>query len=141
MVAGVAPVQSLQVSGMFRNARGRTVEEVSDFLIEVYVPRSSASPAGPRSAAISGATEQLAQEGRDVRFVRSVLIPEEETCFYFFQAQTRRAVCEAATRAGLRFERVLRAVSEWEAPSLPAPSTLPGHHVMPIEETHKGEQT
>jgi hypothetical protein len=47
--------------------------------------------------------------------VRSILVPEDETCFYLFQAQTGDAVRAAAARVGLQFERVVEAVADWGA--------------------------
>lgn len=60
---------------------------------------------------VSAAAEELTSEGTHVRLVRSILVPEDETCFYLFQAQTGDAVRQVATRAGLRFERVVEAVA------------------------------
>jgi hypothetical protein len=74
----------------------------------------------PRCEEISAAAEQLTREGTRVRLVRSILVPEDETCFYLFRAQSGDAVRAAAARAGLRFERVVEAVGERaSAPSSP----------------------
>ena len=53
----------------------------------------------------------LAREGQQVRFLRSIFVPEEETCFYLYEASSAEAVRAAAARAGLRFHRVTEAVS------------------------------
>jgi hypothetical protein len=45
---------------------------------------------------------------------RSIFVPEDETGFYLFHAQSGEAVREAAQRGGLRFERVVEVVvSDW----------------------------
>ncbi len=85
---------------------------VSEFLVEVYVTKQTEA-AVPGSDKVAAAAEQLTREGRQVRLLRSIFIPEDETCFYIFQAQTGDAVREAATRAGLRFDRVRKAVTDW----------------------------
>lgn len=85
---------------------------VSEFMVEVYVT-TEAARAVPGSEEVAAAAEQLTREGRRVRLVRSIFVPEDETCFYIFQAQTSDAVREAATRAGLRFDRVRKAVTDW----------------------------
>ena len=85
---------------------------MSEFLVEVYVTREIAR-AATGSAEVAAAAEQLTREGRRVRLVHSIVVPEDETCFYLFEAQTGDAVREAATRAGLRFDRVRKAVTEW----------------------------
>ncbi len=59
---------------------------------------------------VLAAAEELTREGTHVRLVRSILVPEDETCFYLFQAQTGDAVREVAARAGLQLERVVEAL-------------------------------
>jgi hypothetical protein len=55
--------------------------------------------------------QALAREGTQVRFLRSIFVPEEETCFYLYEGPSADAVRAAATRAGLRFHRITEAVS------------------------------
>jgi len=86
---------------------------VSEFLVEVYATREAAT-AVPGSEEVAAAAEQLTREGRHVQLVRSIFVPEDETCFYIFQAQAGDDVREAATRAGLRFDHVRKAVSGLE---------------------------
>lgn len=96
----------------FRSRANRpTLGGVSEFLVEVYVTRENATSA-PGSEEVAAAAEALTREGRRVRLVRSIFVPEDETCFYMFQAETSDAVREAATRAGLRFDRVRKAVTD-----------------------------
>jgi hypothetical protein len=74
-----------------------------------------AAEAGRRYADdVSAAAERITQEGGYVRLRRWILVPDEETGFYLFDAQSGAAVREAATRGGLSFERVVEAVSDWE---------------------------
>jgi hypothetical protein len=49
------------------------------------------------------ASDEVHREGTPVRFVRSVFVPEDDTCFYLFRAVSADAVREAATRAELTF--------------------------------------
>ncbi len=63
---------------------------------------------------VSAAAERITQEGGYVRLRRWILVPEEETGFYLFHAQSGAAVREAATLGGLSFERVVEAVSDWQ---------------------------
>jgi hypothetical protein len=53
----------------------------------------------------------MTREGTDVRFLRSIFVPEDETCFYLFEATSADTVREAAARAGLAFGRVAEAVA------------------------------
>ena len=83
---------------------------MSEFLVEVYVSRH-VTPIAPRIDELSRAAEQLTREGTPVCFVRSILVPADETGFYLFQASSVDAVRDAVTRAGLRVERISEAVS------------------------------
>jgi hypothetical protein len=47
-----------------------------------------------------------------VYFRRTLYLPEEETCFYLYEAETIEQVQEAVRRAALSFERIVEAVSE-----------------------------
>ena len=83
-----------------------------EFLVEAYVPRFAAGGGARYADDVSAAAERTCGEGRYVRLRRWILIPEDETGFYLFHAQSREAVREAATRGGLKFERVVEAVSD-----------------------------
>jgi hypothetical protein len=86
-----------------------------EFLVEAYVPRLAAETGSRRYADdVSAAAERITEEGRYVRLRRWILVPEEETGFYLFHAQSGAAVREAATQGGLSFERIVEAVSDWE---------------------------
>jgi hypothetical protein len=87
-----------------------------EFLVEVYLPRSTASSIVPGPADISEAADQLTREGQPARLVRSIFVPQDETCFYLFQAHSIDAVRETAARCRLRFERLVEVASDW-APS------------------------
>lgn len=62
------------------------------------------------------AAEQVTREGQQVAFVRSIFVPDDETCFYLYEAESSAAVSEAARRAALRVERVAEAVSASASP-------------------------
>jgi hypothetical protein len=100
-----------------------------EFLVEVYMSRTETVDHGPPPTDIPKAMEELAHEGKPVTLVSSVFVPEEETGFLFFQAQSAEVVREAAERAGLRPERVMEVVRDWMTPT----AALPGQFV------HKGE--
>ena len=53
------------------------------------------------------AAEALTREGTAVRFVRSVFVPEDETCLLVFEARTPDAVALAGRRAGLTHARIV----------------------------------
>jgi hypothetical protein len=85
---------------------------VSEFLVEVYLSPAAAESM-PRPEDVSRAADQLTREGQRVQLLQSVFVPEDETCFFLFEAQSRDAVAETTRRCGLRFERLVEAVSDW----------------------------
>ena len=84
---------------------------MSEFLVEAYVSRVGPR-SGPAVADVSHAAAELTAEGRPVRFLRSIFLPEDETCFFLFRAISIDTVREVVRRAGLEFERISEAVSQ-----------------------------
>jgi hypothetical protein len=76
------------------------------FLVESYVPRRTDAAPGELSARLGAAAEALAL---DVHFLRAISLPEDETCFYLFEAPSAEAVRQVSERAGLRHERIVEA--------------------------------
>jgi hypothetical protein len=87
--------------------------DVSEFLVEAYLSRLTAPVANPGADDVSRAADQLSHEGKPVELVHSMFVPEDETCYFLFRAQSSDAVAEAARRCGLRFERLIEAMSDW----------------------------
>ena len=59
------------------------------------------------SRAAEEAARSLRDDGLAVRYVRSIVIPGDETCFHVFEAPSAEAVREVARRAAIRFERIV----------------------------------
>ena len=62
------------------------------------------------------AAEELARDGSFVRYLPSLYAPEDEICFYLFEAASADAVRDAAFRAGFAFEwrtETARRRTEW----------------------------
>lgn len=53
------------------------------------------------------AARQLTCEGTPARYVRSLLIPEAEMCFYLFEGISAEAIGRASQRAALDYERIV----------------------------------
>jgi hypothetical protein len=60
------------------------------------------------------AAEELTRVGTPVRFLRSIYVPEDETCFHLYQAASPEHVREAARRANLPLENVAVAINGLE---------------------------
>jgi ubiquinone/menaquinone biosynthesis C-methylase UbiE len=80
---------------------------MAEFLVELYVSGADADGADRETRRARSAAAALTAEGRPVRLVRSIFVPEDETCFLLVEADTAEAVHEAANRAAVPFERVL----------------------------------
>ena len=78
-----------------------------EYLVELY---SIATP--------NAATLEYLGEGGAVRYVRSILIPGDETCLHLVEADSAAQVAEAFDRIGLQADRIVEAVG------LQAPTTV-----------------
>jgi hypothetical protein len=81
---------------------------VPEFLVEFYVSRQDAGSAERAERARLGA-DALTREGRPVRYLRTIVVPEDETCYLLFEASSVDFVREATARAALPCERITRA--------------------------------
>ena len=81
------------------------------YLVETYLARSHA---GERAARERRA-RSVADELTSVSFDRSIHVPEDETCFFIFDAPSSRDALLAAEQARLDPIRVVEAVSSSSA--------------------------
>lgn len=84
---------------------------MAEFLVELYVSRGDVAAVERGAERARLAAEALTGEGTPVRYLRSIFVPDDETCFLLYEADSVEAVREAALRAGLPFERVAEAVA------------------------------
>ena len=80
------------------------------YLVESYIPRSRAREARAAGRNARTAAEELVREGTPVRYVRTTLLPDDETCFHIFEATTEEAVGETCRRAGIGTVRIVTAI-------------------------------
>jgi hypothetical protein len=80
------------------------------YLVELYLPRSAAEEASTAGKRARAAAAELSSQGMHVRYVRTTFLPEDETCFHFFVAESAEAVYELCRRAALAHARVALAV-------------------------------
>jgi hypothetical protein len=83
-----------------------------EFVVEQYLGAACSQVAADRAGAARLAAEQLTSEGTPVQFVRSIFIPEDETCIHLYRAESVDAVRAVAARALLAIERIAEAVSD-----------------------------
>lgn len=82
-----------------------------EYLIELYVSQTDAELASTESRSVHEAAEQLAEQGTAVRYLRSIFVPAEETCFILVEADSADDVYSATRMANVPCNRVSRAVS------------------------------
>jgi len=83
---------------------------VPSYLVETYLARGHAGERTARERRARTAAEELTQGTTLIRFDRSIHVPEDEICFFVFDAPTGRDAALAAQRAGLDPFRVVEAV-------------------------------
>jgi hypothetical protein len=80
------------------------------YLVETYVPQTHAREARAAAQRARAAARQLSRQGEVVRYVRTTLLPGDETCFHVFDAPSEDAVAEACRLAWLETPRIVRAI-------------------------------
>ena len=84
------------------------------YLVETYLARGGAGERTTRERRARSAAEELTREGTRVRFDRLIHVPEDEICFFVFDAPSAREAALAAQRARLEPLRVVTAISSRE---------------------------
>lgn len=91
--------------------RAPTLGRMPSYLVETYLPRGRAGERKARTRRACSAALELTREGIRVRFVRSIHVPEDETCFFVFDAPSGESAALAAERAALGPLRVVQAIA------------------------------
>jgi hypothetical protein len=84
------------------------------YLVETFLARGDAEERVARERRARSAATELARESTHIRFVYSIHIPEDETCFFIFDALSSRDAALAAARAALDPCRVVEMVASGE---------------------------
>jgi hypothetical protein len=84
---------------------------VPSYLVETFLARGAAGERQARERRARSAAEEMAREGTRVGFAGSIHVPEDEICFFTFEASSGGEAALVAERAGLQPIRVLEAIS------------------------------
>ncbi len=84
------------------------------YLVETYLARGDGEARATRDRRARSAAEELTQKTTRVRFEHSIYVPEDEICFFVFDAPSGPEAALVAQRAGLDPIRVVEAVSSEE---------------------------
>ena len=79
------------------------------FIAEAYEPNPAATRAEVADA-LRRAADEIAAGGTQVRYIRSIVVPADETCFHVFEAPSEAAVREASERARITCTRIVEAL-------------------------------
>ncbi len=81
------------------------------YLVETYLARGDATDRAVREERARSAAAELTPGDAGVRLQFAIHVPEDETCFYVYEAPSADQAALAAQRAGLDPIRVVEAVS------------------------------
>jgi hypothetical protein len=84
------------------------------YLVETFLARCADAERTVREARARSAAEELTRAGTGVRFAGVIHVPEDEICFFVFDAPSSREAAQAAEVAALDPCRVVEAVTSRE---------------------------
>jgi hypothetical protein len=87
------------------------------YLVETYLSRRRAGERVDWERRARSAAAELSRAGTRIRFGGVIHVPEDETCFFVFDAPSSGAAALAAERAALEAVRVVEAVTSGEEQS------------------------
>jgi hypothetical protein len=76
------------------------------FLVERYLPGADITALDALQVRLQAATAAMRGEGREVTWLQSVVVPDDDTCLCLFRATRRALVVEANARAAADWERI-----------------------------------
>ena len=85
---------------------------MTEYLLELYVARADAVAIDQDAQRVRLAAEEHTRQGTPVRYLRSIFVPEDETCFLLYEAESAEAACRAAALASIAFERVSEVIGD-----------------------------
>jgi hypothetical protein len=88
-----------------------SVDCMPSYLVETFLARGAAGARTASERRARSEAEKLTRAGTGVRFNGAIHIPEDEICFFVFDAPSGREAALVAQRAGLDPVRVVEAVS------------------------------
>ena len=84
------------------------------YLVETYLARGDAGGRAACERRARSVAAQLTGQGTRIRLDRTIHLPEDEICFFVFEAPSGRDAALAAQRAELGPLRVVEAISSGE---------------------------
>jgi uncharacterized protein DUF4242 len=82
---------------------------VTTYLVEVYMPATV--DVAEVESRVREAAAELARPKAELRYLRSIFVPDDELCMHLFDADSVEAVSEVTHRAGISADRIAEAAS------------------------------
>jgi hypothetical protein len=89
---------------------------VACFLVETYAAQSYGERFARIVSSLREAADELRSSGTRIRHVRSYAVPDDETWFHIFEADSVDGVMRATAIAGVEVDRVVEAIGVSSAP-------------------------
>ncbi len=83
-----------------------------EYLLEIYVGAGDARAAADSGRSARAAAAEMTRRGTPVQYRRWIYVPDDETCFFLFEAESAEAVCSTAQLAALPCDRVCVAFTD-----------------------------
>jgi hypothetical protein len=80
---------------------------MAEFLLELYVSGSDGGAVTERAGRAGLAARRLRQDGASIRYLRSIFVPDDETCFLVYEANSASDVRRAARLARLPVDHIV----------------------------------
>lgn len=84
------------------------------FLVEHYRPGLTVEDLGRWAGRVREAADTMRREGKRVRYVRSTIVPADESLLSILEAATDELVRELYLRAGFSFDRLSTVIADGE---------------------------
>ena len=91
---------------------------MNSYLVEHYRPGLGVEALSEWAALVRDTAAEMAREGKSVRYVRSTIVPADESLLCLLEAASKELVQETYARAGLPFERLSAVIPEAATPTL-----------------------
>jgi hypothetical protein len=80
---------------------------MAHYLVEAYQPRAGGKDLDAVSERVRRAAAELSRNGSPVRYLRGLVVPEDELYLHLFEAVSADAVHTALARAAVAYERIV----------------------------------
>ena len=82
------------------------MQKLTSYTVELRLPETGWRELQQATTRARRTAEEMRREGEQVRFLRSVFVPENDACFFLYEGTSAQSVRAAATRAQLGVVRV-----------------------------------